>query len=117
MTVRLDTLRTISELAAIGGYDRRWLKSALISADRELRGTLLVKTYGDRANGRRCTYRCSIASLRKAWPDFGKKFATAEELDEVREQVSEVRRNTVLLARDVGQIRGQLRTKIGRAHV
>lgn len=107
MTVRLDTPRPLVEIARIAGVSYWSIRRHLLALDKELHGTLLTKRWGPKHHQPR--YYCNLASLRKVWPDFGKKFATAEDLDQLREEVSEVQRNTVLLAKEIGQVWGRVK--------
>jgi hypothetical protein len=58
-----------------------------------------------RVNGRRMV--TSLAALRKHFPDLGKRIASFEEIDDVREEQIALRRDVEAIAKDLAEFRGK----------
>jgi hypothetical protein len=81
--VRLEAPITIAQVAKMAGWPTWRMKQHLLALDRELGGTLLLKSAG-----RNRRYTLTLASLKRVCPDlFEDSRNFAVELDSIREDL------------------------------
>ena len=98
----------LSEAAKLAGMSEKVLKRILLPLDKELGGMLLVKRYGP-VQKAPSMYLITLANLRKVLPDVGKRFATAEDVDEIRGEQKQLRKHLLVLAADVRTVKNDVR--------
>jgi hypothetical protein len=101
-TPRLDIPRDTKYIAKMWGLDTDTCRLRLRQLDKDLKGQLLVKV------GQRY-YVKSLATLRRHWPDFGKRVASEDDMDSVEERLGELTRELRAQATDLREVRRRLR--------
>lgn len=99
---RLDTLRTMAEIARMAQWSTRRVRRHLLRLHQRNGETLLVR-HGERE------WMVTLANLRRVWPEFGKQVASN---DDVREVLAE----QTALRRDIKNVAVALRDFKAKSH-
>ena len=105
MTMRIDLPRRLCEVAKLAEVSTETMRRRLRALERTEGHPIMTRSAGP--NGQP-VYWVTLADLRKAWPEFGKKYASANDVLDLKDVYRQLRRDLNLLAVSVREVKNDV---------